>query len=383
MSSVNGDELKLYEVRSVSELEDLREGWKHLASNTTTATPFQTWEWNYGIAKFESVRIQLRIVVARNSQGHVVGIAPFCIRPTGWPGVAVLEFIGSRTSDYLDTLFLDAYKESFAHHLLAWIDRNTEWRIVHLQSVRQSAVDWFSKTGAFEISPYDLCPYALLPTTIEQYMSTLPKQLQNLIVRKSRQIAGDARFDFSISRTRGQLESDLSIMFALHQRRQIDRGERGRFFNKAWTEAFYKLSLGFLEAGFLRLGILYIKETPAACVYNLRMRDREYFCWGGMDPTFSRYSPGSVLHYAMIDRAIKDGVVVYDFGRGNDAYKSWWTSGNCQLFQVLRGRSTINALLWRKHVEWRNAIYRSRCVKQVYRTTVGKFRALVEKHHVS
>jgi hypothetical protein len=93
LKSIHGSDINLYEVRTLSELENLRESWRHLVINAPTATPFQTWEWNFGMATFEKNRVSLRVVVAKNGHGDVIGIAPLWIHSNGFPGLSILEFI--------------------------------------------------------------------------------------------------------------------------------------------------------------------------------------------------------------------------------------------------------------------------------------------------
>lgn len=371
MNYVNNFNLKLHEIRSLTDMENLHESWNHLVQKMPTSTPFQTWEWNYGIAKFESDRVSLRIVVAETDSGEVVGIAPFWIRSKGIPGLTVLEFIGTWRSDYLDLLFLEPYRESFIQDLGTWVHKRDGWKIVDLQSLRPEAVQLINQDRSFEINPFDICPYAQLPTTMEEYEANLPGKLRSLIRRRYKRLTRDGALRFSISRTPSEMQSNLPHLFALHQRRQTSKDERGRFFDRRWQEAFSEMSLALSRADLVRLGLAWINDEPAASLYNLRMRDREYFYMAGMEPSLAHHSPGNLLHHRMIGEAIREGVQVYDFLRGNEPYKFWWTNETCEIFQMVLYRS--------KPVHWVSAaedfvkrrIYRSRLIKKVYLTVMG------------
>jgi CelD/BcsL family acetyltransferase involved in cellulose biosynthesis/peptidoglycan/xylan/chitin deacetylase (PgdA/CDA1 family) len=363
--------LSLYELHSLSEMKNVRESWNRLVLNAPTTTPFQSWEWNFGMAKFEGDRVRLRIIVAENKNGEVVGIAPFWIRKN-WSRLTVLEFIGTRKSDYLDILCLEPYKEAFVHQLLEWIEQNVEWQIINFQNLRQESVNLLSKFGSFEIQPSDVCPIAYLPATIEAYERELQKKLRQTIHRQGKLLSSDGRIAFSVSRTASQLHTDLPVLFNLHQRRRRTKSERGKFFDQQWREAFLEISLALAQEGFVRLGLLWIDRQPAACLYNLRLRDQEYAYLAGLEPDFARYSPGTLLHHWMIGEAIKDGVRVYDFMRGNEPYKFWWTNEICQTFQMVRARSRVLYRVWRKREAIRDSIYRSRWVKRVYLTVCNE-----------
>jgi CelD/BcsL family acetyltransferase involved in cellulose biosynthesis len=208
---------------------------------------------------------------------------------------------------------------------------------------------------------------------MENFEQALPKNLRHNIRRRRKMIGSPDRLIFSMSRKASELTSDLDVFFDLHQRRQRSKGERGRFFDKRWRESFQEMSLMLLKAGLLRLGMLRIDGHPAACYYNLRMGEREYCYSGGMEPGYARYSPGSLLDYWMISEAIKDGIRTYDFGLGNEAYKFQWANETSHLFEMVRARTRVESLIWEKWNFLHKALYRSRLLKRIYLTTVGRF----------
>jgi CelD/BcsL family acetyltransferase involved in cellulose biosynthesis len=325
------------------------------------------------MAKFMGHRVRLRILVAENEPGEIVGIAPFWIRSRGLPGLTILEFIGSHPSDYSDLIFQKTHSDVFVGALKEWIKRNNEWRIVHLQNLRWDLTNLHCRNGLSETRPSYTCPYASLPDTLEEYEQKLQRKLRQTIRRQGKLLGGDGRLSFSISQTNSQLKTDLPVLVELHQRRLRSKGERGRFFDKHWIKTFKDISLMLFQAGFLRFGVLRIDRQPAACLYNLRVNDREHAYLAGISPEYSRNSPGSLLHHWMIGEAIKDGVKVYDFGRGDEHYKSWWTNETCQLFEMILTRSKAEGYIWRRWESWRNAAYNSRLIKRLYLGTIGRF----------
>jgi CelD/BcsL family acetyltransferase involved in cellulose biosynthesis len=364
---MQNNDINLREIQSLTDMSTAREAWTRLVFSVRDTTPFQSWEWNFGLASFEDRRSRLRIVIAENSKGEVVGVAPFLIHSNGLPGLSVLEFIGSRASDYLDLVALETYKESFIHHVLDWVERNTEWNILNFRNLRRESVESICRNGEFEVRPCGVCQYANLPTTFSEYeRKVLQKRLRKTIHSHVKCLDGEKRLAFSTLRTDADVTNALDVFFELHQRRQRSKGERGRFFSQRSRQVFREMSLALSQAGYVRFGILWIDGKAAACSYNFRLRDREYLYAGGMEPSLAGYSPGSLLDHWMIKEAIKEGVRVYDFMGGNESYKSRWTNESCHLFQITRTRSRIAALSWRNFECARNLVYRSRLVKHVY-----------------
>jgi CelD/BcsL family acetyltransferase involved in cellulose biosynthesis len=356
-------------------MEKMREDWNRLVLKIQTATPFQSWEWNFGMAKYNDPHVRLRIVVAEDKNGQMVGIAPFWIRSSGLPGLNVLEFIGSHPSDYSDIIFLNDYKDGFVNALKEWSDENKEWRIAHFENLRWNLGELGNRDGSSEFRPSFICPYASLPKTMGEYELKLRKNLRRTIRRQRKLLGSDGRMSFSTSQTTSQLKADLPVLFDLHQQRLRVKGERGRFFDKHWIETFKEISLMMQQAGFLKFGVMRIDGQPAACVYNFRLHKREYAYLGGMAADYAQHSPGSLLHHYMIEEAINDGVQIYDFCRGDESYKYSWTNEKFQLSEMILTRSKAGGYIWRRWESWREALYRSRFIKRVYLATVGKFQS--------
>jgi CelD/BcsL family acetyltransferase involved in cellulose biosynthesis len=337
--------------------------WRELFARVPIATPFHSFEWNRAVAAYEA-RDALRILAIR-AAGELVGVAPFCLRPGPLPGLRTLDFVGAERSDYRGFLVDPAHREAFAHLLADWISGNREIQLVSLEGLRAPAVELLAGCSFLEERPVDVCPIARLPATLEAYeRDVMHPKLRETVRRENRKLGDRARF--ALCREAGEIEEGLSVLFDLHQRRQRARGERGRFFDPRWQQAFRDLSRELCRGGFLRLGLLRIDGRPAAVSYNLRSPDREVYYIGGFEPAFARHSPGSLMQYHMIASAIEDGVGIYDFGRGDEHYKSWWCNDGSLQFRVEGARPHVLLHASRARRALRRSVTRSRLLKRVY-----------------
>jgi CelD/BcsL family acetyltransferase involved in cellulose biosynthesis len=362
----NQHDLQLHLIDSLSQLKQLRGSWKQLVTQVPSATPFQTWEWNYWIAKYKQDRIQLRIVVAKNNVGETIGIAPLWLRNSAIPQFTLLEFIGSRHGDYLDILCTDPYRKSFTARLKNWIEANHEWYIIQFRNLREDSLNYFREYMHDDPVICDVCPRVILPKNIDSYYSTLPGQLRSILHRKGERLKKGGRLSFGLPQSPDQLHNDLTVFFDLHQLRQRSKGERGRFFNQQWKKNFIEMSFEMQSAGILRLGFVRIDGKPAASHYNFRLGDQEFFYLTGMNPSMAKYSPGNLLHYWMIEKAIEDGVTEYDFLRGAETYKNWWATETNPIYEISRTRSVKTRWLWRGQRALRSLLYRNRLIKKIY-----------------
>ena len=374
-------DLRLHEIHSLQEMEGIGGVWNRLALQDESATPFQTWEWNLGMVKSRAGRVRPRIVLAEDAKGEVVGIAPFWSRSGGLPGLTLLEFIGTGRSDYLGLLACDRHRGAFLSGLREWIQRAPGWRVLSLRNLRRESADLLGAWGPFETRAQAVCWFAELPGSLEEYeKKTMQKRLLRKIRHSERTLGEAGRLAWSPVRTASELDDGLTAFFDLHQRRQRSKGERGRFFDPVFTAKFREMSVNLWRAGFLRTSLLRIDGRPAAALYSLRLRDREYECLSGMDPALSEHRPTHLLRHRVIGRAIEEGVRLYDLMGGSEPYKAMWTDRTAEIFEMERARTRFEARAWRRYNAWREGLVRSRLLKRVYLKTLGRFRHASRRH---
>ncbi|MEV4231492.1 GNAT family N-acetyltransferase [Streptomyces bobili] len=95
------------------------------------------------------------------------------------------------------------------------------------------------------------------------------------------------------------------------------------------------------------LSVLYAADRPVAAHFGLRSRT-VFSCWfPSYDRTLATYSPGRVLYLRMIEAAAASGVRLFDFGRGEAAYKNSFKTGDLLVHEgALRTTGPGAALHW-------------------------------------
>jgi CelD/BcsL family acetyltransferase involved in cellulose biosynthesis len=170
----------------------------------------------------------------------------------------------------------------------------------------------------------DVCPVVTLPEVddIELYLATLGKKERHEIRRKVRR-AG------SVGEIRLRVSDDplveLDGFIDLHQKRwgadglfpPTKGGDQSRVFIRRLFELFGPdggLGLTFLTVG---------SRTIAAGVH-FETADSLLFYNAGIDPDARALSPGVVMTYEYIKRALARGLRRFDFLRGDEPYKYEW-----------------------------------------------------------
>jgi CelD/BcsL family acetyltransferase involved in cellulose biosynthesis len=184
---------------------------------------------------------------------------------------------------------------------------------------REMAAGW-----TLNVEREDVCPVVTLPegADIESWLGSLGKKERHEIRRKVRraEAVGDVRLADSDDPL-----ADLETFIDLHQKRWGDDGlfpptrggEQSRVLFRRMFELFGPtgpLRLAFLTVGGRRIAAGIHFETPGGYLYYN----------AGVDPDARDLSPGVVMTYAYVVRALASGKRRLDFLRGDEPYKYEW-----------------------------------------------------------
>ncbi len=93
-------------------------------------------------------------------------------------------------------------------------------------------------------------------------------------------------------------------------------GAKGSFLDDSMTEFFGDLA----DAGF-QVDLLSATDRPVAAAFSFEDDDAYYLYNSAYEPDDAAASPGVMLLWCLVHRAIEDGKSVFDFLKGNEAYK--------------------------------------------------------------
>ena len=152
-----------------------------------------------------------------------------------------------------------------------------------------------------------------------EYFEALPSQLKNTITRKRKQLEKSAKSRTVIYRDEAGLDEALRAY--------------GQIYASSWKipEPFPQFIRGLCRAcaelGWLRLGVVYIDEQPAAAqiwIVNAGIANIYKLAY---DERYAKLSLGSILTAHLMEHVIDaDKVHEVDYLTGDDAYKKDWMS---------------------------------------------------------
>ena len=375
-SDLSGD-LSIEEVNNVKRFRSLRETWNTLLQESSDNNIFLTWEWLYIWWRHFGHDKKLRILLIKEGN-KIIGIAPFMQvkHKIGVIGCDVLENLCATECDYSGVILTEKRKESIVI-LLDYLDEivrtsNIVIRISHIpedsdfiQALReQYRSPLFSLSIAEQM--VTSCPYIDALETWEDYASTLTKHGRykvNKLRREILKLKENQRIEYNHYSKGDNLPEHLDTLFQLHQKRWEERNIYSKFL-KPEVRAFYRdISKAFCENNWIDLTFLNIGGQAVAASWGFIYNNRFYYMTSTFDTGYSSLNAGHMLTMRLIERAIQNGLSKFDFLKGDEFFKSYWTHQKLDNIQItiankgIRGRHLV--VLLRLMIKLRNMKERS------------------------
>lgn len=359
------------EIKSTDDFLNLREEWNKLVFQDPNGTVFQTWEWNFNVWKNYGDGLKnLNILLIKEKDGNLVGIAPFCLYEKFVCGlkIRIIELIDKRFSSYLDFIVKPEDSVRVYAEILSWLNTSTmRWDIVDLHHLGQESFAVKNYKALFMdfsfntvIQQQYICPYLTLRSNRSPYENFYNPSLVKHLKRKSRKLEKDHSYRFLTVSNLSELGEYLDKLFDLHKKRRRLKLQLGSFHSEDEIQLYKNLSMDLLKAGWLKLSFLLVDERPAACLYNFEFKNKIYSYHSGLDPEFSKYSPGYLIDSLVIQEALKEGIEEYDFLMGDQDYKKEWTESYKNLYRIQIISSGFKSAILNSSEKLMNFFYNSR-----------------------
>lgn len=306
--------------------EKLQPEWNDLLRRSTFDNIFTTWEWqsNWWAAYQPG---KLWVIVVRNHEDRLLGIAPLFIDHTP-EGERVVREIGCvDVTDYLDLL---VHKECTGPVLdcIAGVlaeNRDSFDRINLCNLPPESATyQYFSQALerhglTTEFEQQEVCPFITLPDDWESYLALLDKKQRHELRRKLRIAHGQPGIDWYIVGGEHNLDEQLELFLKLMAQSTPDKAA---FLSDPKNEHFFRRVMPLIAAnGWLQLSFLTSNGEAIAAYLNFDYNKRVLVYNSGLSLTHGSISPGIVLLAHNVRYAVENGFEEFDFLRGNEEYK--------------------------------------------------------------
>lgn len=319
-------QMELTAYRDASAFALLASEWTGLLQRAPIDHIFYTWEWQK--TWWDAYQPGDLLILTCRLDGQLVGVAPLFV--TGAPGERRAQVIGCvDVTDYLDLIVDAAQLESVYSAVAEFLAANRDqidqldFCNIPLDSPTTELLPQMLEARGFSVvvEQQEVCPVIALPPHWSDYLGLLDKKQRHEIRRKIRRAQGSEKLiDWYIVNGSQNLDEEVSQFIRLMAVSDKDKEE---FLQDSGNMRFFKNIVPLLhERGWLQLNFLTVNDERAAAYINFVYGDRVLVYNSGLDHRdFGDLSPGIVLLAYNIRHAIEQGFQVYDFLRGNEAYK--------------------------------------------------------------
>ena len=276
--------------------------------------------------------------------GHDLGLTPVP------PSAKAIFFGASYHADYATVLAAPGDLPHVAEALTAYLEGPDcgDWDVVDLRRLRcgdPTAEAFADGLGAHEIANgwtlnverEDVCPVVTFEpgASVDDYLATLGKKERHEIRRKVRRAEGVG--ELRLTDSEHPLD-DLEAFIDLHQKRwgadglfpPTPGGDQSRVLFRRLFELFDQEPDRPLRLTFLTVG-----DRRIAAGIHFETEDGFLYYNAGVDPDARELSPGVVMVYAYVRRALETGKRRMDFLRGDEPYKYEWGAVDEPIQRVL------------------------------------------------
>jgi CelD/BcsL family acetyltransferase involved in cellulose biosynthesis len=328
--------------------------WEPLHEQAPAASVFTSWLWQYEWWKVYGEDQPLRVLVAMDGS-RVVGILPLYIQTTKVAGFPVrhLRLVGTGGDTYPDDVgpILGGSSPGEVGRALAQAALRLDgWDILALGDMdarlgfHEAAADEARQAGlGLREGIAERISYIDLPRSWDEYLRSASGTRRYRIRSRRRKLAAAGPVRFFAWEDAASIDRAVDQLIALHRKRWDVAGERGSFASRKYNDFHRAVIKGCLARGWLRLYCLELGGRIVAMKYAYRFRNGIYFMQCGFDPDLAPYAVGSVLLGYAVEHAIAEGNAVWDFLRGEYAYKDEWSTGTRNTMSVTVQRRGLAA----------------------------------------
>ena len=328
-------------INSISEKEflEMRTRWNSLLGGSITNEVFLLWEWvDAWWSSFKDNEKQLYILIGKNSNGELVGIAPLYRENNRIPGFGIRKIIkfccsGDAYPDHLDFICERGYEKLFPKAALEYLKKKeNEWDAIRLEGIKENSV---VKNGLLdgprdnhyiiECIPESKCPYLAIKSSFEEYLKSFSRKKRETLMRKRRKLLNKENVVYKTVDRKEDPRKHIEDLFSLHAGRANRKGIKTTFCGNHILNFHKKFIFSSLSENRIVISFLYEDSIPLVVYYCIRYNNKYYYYQSGISYEGENKSAGVVLLSLVIEKAFNEKCTEFDFLRGEEEYKYYWT----------------------------------------------------------
>lgn len=294
-----------------------------------THTIFSTWEWLAAGWKYFGKGKKLLVLLAKEN-GRIIGIAPLMYSVETMFGLrrGKIEFMGAPYSDYNNFLLTERSEECIRAFINYLKSLSENWEYADLNDIPQNSQTLFIlRKISGNVKPIHKCASILLPKSYDLFLSSLSANLRKDLRWNLRKLQKDGyKVNFANYSNIQLLDEGMRAFFELHQKRWVSKGRSGVYAEEGPRNFALDVAKAFSQKGWLGLYVLKLSDKPVSALFGFKYHSRFCYYLSGFDPSYHRYSVGTLLIGHAIGDCIRQRLSEFDLLRGGEEHKNRWAS---------------------------------------------------------
>jgi CelD/BcsL family acetyltransferase involved in cellulose biosynthesis len=328
--------------------------WDELAREDARDGFFRTSGWYLSWLDHVRPDAQPFVVVARDSEGNIAGLAPLCrVRHREhWLPMDGVSLGGREvvSGEYLDYLSVPHARTEVLCGVMEFLWKEaSRWDLLITGEVfaggdLHRALESFAerKGLAIRVQEERVCPFIELPPTFEQYLAAgFNQKRRKEIKRQTRVILEDFGAQIEVYSRPEEIAENLDSLVQLHTGRWQSANQTGNMGRPGFVRFLYHICDAPPAGALPRLYVMKHQGQPVAALLVFYFGQSALAYSIGRDPgcAISHLSPGFAILVRSIQDAIQQGYRYYDFLRGDERFKFHLTKSVRKTITILVGRS--------------------------------------------
>ena len=309
-------------IDDLSDFDNLKANWEEVYYNDKYATIFQSWSWLRGW--IETVTNPWLIICVRPKlSSSYVSFFPLIFQfPKRKRGraVKILTFWGNPSAEHTGIVCTTEFFESIFNKVSQFIQKKIKWDMIQISNALdpriENFIDFFNNKRFVikELNPTS-CPYIILPESWDRYFEENVTRKSRRNIRRAMKKTLDQKEFKMTTLENNDLNSQVQAVRQLWIRKWGEpKHDQNKFLN------VYKRCF---EDSRLVVNVFWNDIQPIAglTAFTDHLKKSFVLYSTAFDRNYSKLSPGTAIIAHSIDYAIQNGLLEYDFGRGDEGYK--------------------------------------------------------------
>lgn len=329
------------EVLTFSDFIALEDLWDQLVLKSCNDF-FSTWTWLSTWWKHFGNNRELLILVAKEADS-IMGLAPLMRTTESTLGLnrSKIEFIGTPDSDYNNFVTPDSSSSGqVISEFLDYLNKHQEnWTLASLTDLPQNAPCLSALEKMVRVQQATKCSYLKLPESYDAFLKSLSYKQRGSVNNTLNKIRKSFKAELVDYSSPNSCLKGMRFLIDLHQKRWLNAGFPGAFFDKRIENFHLDLAELLSKKQMLGLYLLEFDGRPVSGSYGFKYKSKYYAYLPGFDPEYSKFGVGSILVPFLVKQFIEEGLVEFDFMRGDEGYKDRWNATPTWNYQAIMHKS--------------------------------------------